>query len=157
MRIAFLPLLLATVGLAASQLVGAQVYEDGPKGGREERARQSWMLQCQGCHRPEGGATEPGTPALAGHVATFLNVEGGREYLARVPGVATANLNDEKLAELLNWTLRHFDGGKIPADFRPYTAEEIGRLRRQPLRTEAKAVRADLLARYAAGRAGTSR
>jgi hypothetical protein len=82
---------------------------------------------------------------MTGIVARFLEIPGGREYLARVPGVATAALTDAQLAELLNWTLYRFDAAHVPAGFKPYTAAEMGALRRHPLRTEAKAVRAALM------------
>lgn len=110
-------------------------------------ARQNWILKCQGCHRPDATGTPETTPAMAGIVAKFLHVPGGREYLARVPGVATAPIGDAELADLLNWTLYRFDGAHVPADFRPYSAEEIGRLRKAPFRTEAPAVRAALAAK----------
>lgn len=110
------------------------------------RARQNWILQCQGCHRPSATATEGSTPALAGSVARFLGVPGGRAYLSRVPGVATAALDDGELRDLLNWTLYQYDGAHIPAGFKPYTVEEVARWRRQPLRTEAGAVRRSLVA-----------
>lgn len=130
-------------GLVAQPPLAAHGYDPD----RSDRlARQSWMLQCQGCHRPTGMGTPPGTPPLAGQVASFLKIKGGREYLGRVPGVATAALDDAELANLLNWTLRTFDPGNIPQGFAPYTADEIGRLRRQPLRTDAKAVRQSLVA-----------
>lgn len=110
------------------------------------RARQHWILQCQGCHRPDATATTGSTPALAGTVARFLAVPGGRVYLVRVPGVATAGLTDRNLAELLNWTLYRYDRAHIPAGFRPYTVAEVARWRRQPFRTEAGAVRRRLVA-----------
>ena len=110
-------------------------------------ARQNWILKCQGCHRPDATGTAQTTPAMAGVVAKFLHVPGGREYLGRVPGVATAPVGDAELADLLNWTLYRFDGAHVPADFKPYTAEEVGKLRRAPLRTEAPVVRAALMAK----------
>lgn len=110
-------------------------------------ARQNWILKCQGCHRPDATGTAATTPAMAGVVAKFLHVPGGREYLGRVPGVATAPVGDAELADLLNWTLYRFDGAHVPADFKPYTAEEVGKLRRAPLRTEAPVVRAALMAK----------
>ncbi len=76
----------------------------------------------------------------------FTNVPGGREYLVRVPGVAAAPLSDADLAELLNWLLWRFDGGHLQADFRPYASEEVGNLRKRPLRTEASRVRARIVA-----------
>ncbi|MBB4630986.1 cytochrome C [Sphingosinicella soli] len=108
-------------------------------------ARQNWILKCQGCHRPDATGTPETTPAMAGIVAKFLHVPGGREYLARVPGVATAPVSDAELADLLNWTLYRFDAGHVPADFKPYSAAEIGKLRKAPLRTEAPAMRAALM------------
>ena len=111
----------------------------------ETLALQHYMLQCQGCHRPDGTGTMATAPPMTGMVARFLTVPGGREFLARVPGVATAVLTDAELAQLLNWTLYRFDSAHVPAGFQPYTAAEIGALRRHPLRTEAKAVRAQLI------------
>lgn len=108
-------------------------------------ARQNWILKCQGCHRPDATGSAETTPAMAGIVAKFLHVPGGREYLGRVPGVATAPISDAELADLLNWTLYRFDGAHVPANFKPYTASEIGKLRKAPLRTEAPAMRAALV------------
>jgi hypothetical protein len=111
----------------------------------QDIAHQYWMLKCQGCHRPDASGTPQTAPALAGSVSAFLSLPGGREYLGRVPGVATTDLTDEQLAALLNWTLQHFDAGHVPKDFEPYTAIEIGILRSHPLRTEAASVRAALV------------
>jgi hypothetical protein len=85
---------------------------------------------------------------MAGTVARFLQSPGGREYLSRVPGVATAALGNRDLAELLNWTLWRFDAGHMPTNFKPYTADEVGRLRKTPLRTEAAQTRAGLVAMW---------
>ena len=111
------------------------------------RAWQNWTLNCQGCHRPDGSGTEGTAPSLAGTVARFLTVPGGREYLARVPGVATSPLSNADLAEVVNWMLWRFDREHLPAGFLPYTAEEMGRLRTAPLRMEASQMRAALLAK----------
>jgi mono/diheme cytochrome c family protein len=92
-----------------------------------------YMLNCAGCHRPDGVATPGSLPALAGSVGRFVRVPGGREYLARVPGVATSALDDAALAAVLNWMLERFAPPAAPEGFAPYTAEEVGRLRRQPL------------------------
>lgn len=111
------------------------------------RARQHYILQCQGCHRPDATGTPATTPTMANFAARFLSVSGGREYLSRVPGVATAALSDKDLAELLNWTLIRFDPANMPTNFKPYDAAEVARLRRQPLRTEASSVRQQLVAK----------
>lgn len=113
------------------------------------RAKQNWMLSCQGCHRADATGTPQTTPTMAGFVAKFLHVPGGREYLVQVPGVATAALSDADLAEVVNWSLVRFDAANVPADFRPYTPAEIGRLRLKPLRAEAMTIRASMVARFA--------
>jgi mono/diheme cytochrome c family protein len=111
-----------------------------------DRAWQNYALNCQGCHRADGAGDGHSAPALAGHVAIFTQLIGGREYLGRVPGVATSPLSDADLAELLNWVLWRFDPAEVPKGFRPYDAAELGDLRAHPLRTEALAARARLLA-----------
>ena len=110
-----------------------------------ERAWQHYALNCQGCHRPDGAGSEKTAPPLTGFVATFTRVAGGREYLVQVPGVATSPVSDAELAELLNWMLWRFDGTNVPADFEPYSATEVGLLRKTPLRTEASRLRERLL------------
>ena len=125
--------------LLALALVGAAAA------GEVSGPERDYTLNCQGCHRADGGGT-PGTiPALAGSVARFLAVPGGREFLVQVPGVAGGPLDDAATAAVLNWLLRRFDSAHVPADFRPYTAEEVGRLRQKPL-TDVDGVRAKLLA-----------
>jgi cytochrome c553 len=114
-----------------------------------QRAWQHWVLNCQGCHRPDGTGSEATAPSIAGTVARFLHAPGGREYLGQVPGVATSPLGDADLAEVLNWMLWRFDAAHIPATFQPYTADEVGRLRQHPLRIEASRVRNDLLKKAA--------
>ena len=68
-------------------------------------AWQNWTLNCQGCHRLDGSGSDGTAPSLAGTVAKFLWVPGGREYLIRVPGVATSPLSDADLAEVMNCML----------------------------------------------------
>lgn len=113
------------------------------------QARQNYILKCQGCHGANAADNARSTPPMAGTVSRFLTVEGGREFLVRVPGVATAALNDAELAELLNWTLYRFDPDHLPKGFRPYETAEVSRLRKIPLRTDAAALRAKLIGQIA--------
>jgi cytochrome c553 len=133
--------LVSVVGMATAQSPGAS-----PAGVMNpQRAWQNWTLNCQGCHRPDGTGSDGTAPSLAGTVSKFLTVPGGREYLGRVPGVATSPLSNEDLANLVNWMFWRFDKEHMPADFLPFTAEEIGRLRARPLRLEASQMRSELL------------
>jgi cytochrome c553 len=110
------------------------------------RAWQNWTLNCQGCHRADGSGTVGTAPPIKDTVARFLHAPGGREYLAEVPGVAAAPFSDEEIAELMNWMLRRYDAAHLPANFQPYTAEEIARLRLTPLGMDATVLRTKLLA-----------
>lgn len=112
------------------------------------QAHEDYVLKCQGCHRPDGSGDDHSNPAMRGVVARFLGVAGGREFLGRVPGVATTNLDDRRLANLLNWTLYRFDPAHIPAGFAPYTPEEIGRLRANPIRLDRVETRTRLVAAF---------
>jgi cytochrome c553 len=133
-------------GNAGAQTPAPNTADSSPAGvDNPQRAWQHWTLNCQGCHRPDGTGSAGTTPSLAGTAARFLSVPGGREYLGRVPGVATSGLSNADLSELMNWMLWRFDKEHMPANFQPFTAAEIGQLRTAPLRLEASQMRADLL------------
>jgi cytochrome c553 len=138
----------------AAPVLHAQAAAPQPAGVQNsQRAWQNWTLNCQGCHRPDGTGSAGTTPGVAGTVAKFLAVARGREYLARVPGVATSPLSDGDLSEVLNWMLWRFDREDLPADFVPFTAAEVAGLRKRPLRLEASQMRSELLAKAGAAAA----
>lgn len=115
----------------------------------ERLARFDWAMQCRGCHGANGENSRNGVPVLAGEVAKFLSVAGGRGFLVQVPGVANAPLSDKRLADLTNWMLVTFDAAHMPPDFVPYQASEVGRLREKALAVEVNAVRRKLRAAIA--------
>lgn len=116
---------------------------------RTETPQVDYLLQCQGCHRADGGETPGAVPALRDSVGRFLGVPGGREYLIRVPGSAQSPLDDAELAAVLNWMIERFGPAEVSASFTPFTTEEIARLRRPPL-TDVANARNDLVRRMAA-------
>ncbi|MFV0276835.1 MAG: c-type cytochrome [Parahaliea sp.] len=93
--------------------------------------RNHYMLHCQGCHTPDGRGAEGKVPNLNGFMGYFLSVEGGREFLIQVPGAAQSALSDEALAAVTNWMLVNFSRWQLPAQFRPYSAAEVGALRKE--------------------------
>ena len=112
-----------------------------------ERARVNYMLNCQGCHLPDGDGVGD-IPRMKGFVGNFLRVPGGREFVVQVPGSANAALDDDALAELLNWMLVEISASELPENFAPYTAQEVGRHRAQPL-SDVNALRTQLIQRIA--------
>lgn len=141
---------LALAGLfGASVTLAAEAGERAIPGVSNPRqAHQDYILKCQGCHRPDGSGDDRSNPPLRGVVARFLTIAGGRAFIGQVPGVATVDLDDRRLAELVNWTLHTFDAEHLPRDFRPYSPEEIAALRRTPLRLDRVATRARLTAGF---------
>jgi mono/diheme cytochrome c family protein len=92
-----------------------------------------YVLHCQGCHQAGGLGLAGAVPALKDSVARVVAAPGGREYVSRVPGVAQSQLDDAAVARLLNWMVAYYDPAHLPADFRPFTAEEIAAGRKRPL------------------------
>jgi len=104
----------------------------------------NYILHCQGCHQADGAGTPEKVPALRQEVGRFLQVEGGREFLIQVPGTSQSALSDSEVAAVLNWILENFSRDELPAEFIPYTTEEIAQYRR-PL-ANVSAVRTKLVA-----------
>lgn len=96
---------------------------------RVEGAARDYSRNCQGCHGHAGYSVDE-IPVLKDRVGYFVHTPEGRAYLVRVPNVAQAHLSDERLARLLNWLLVTYSARQMPADFTPYSAEEVGRVRR---------------------------
>jgi len=95
------------------------------------RAKFNYQMFCQGCHVADGSGHKS-VPELKGFIHKFMSSQQGREYLIRVPGSANSTLNNEELAELMNWMLREF-GNSQEAQWQPYQAEEVGEYRKRPL------------------------
>ncbi len=93
-------------------------------------ASEAYQLHCSGCHGPDGRGDDRIVPSLR-EIGPLMHVEGGREYLARVPGVAQAPLPSDELATLLNYILLEMAGVESLV---PFTEDEIASLRTSPLR-----------------------
>jgi mono/diheme cytochrome c family protein len=121
-------LLLAALTIALTA-PAARAADDTP------RERERYRLHCSGCHGEDGRGTPGVTPSLHG-LARLARSDEGRAYLARVPGVAQAPVDDDDLADLLNWVIAEFSEEPLTP---PYSAKEIGALRQHPLRDPARA------------------
>lgn len=106
---------------------------------------QDFARNCQGCHRADGMGAPGAVPRLRAFVGHFTRLPEGRSFLVRVPGVAYAMLDDARLAAVLNWMLETYSPDELAPNFKGYTAQEVGALRRVPL-ADAKRTRARLVA-----------
>lgn len=136
-----------TLLAAAALMSGGAARANEPMATRAtdlQLGRQNYVLDCMGCH-DTGGAGDIGRiPPLHNSAARFLLAPHGREYLARVPGSSSASLSDDELAGVLNYILRDLNREVLPHDFKPYTAEEVARIRTPALADPAKQ-RAELI------------
>jgi mono/diheme cytochrome c family protein len=112
-------LIFATLGfLLVAPPAGADSYEE-----------HDYILNCSGCHRIDGTGSRTVPSLLA--MPELNGKPGAREYWVRVPGAAQAPLSDARLAALMNWLVQRFTAEQPEPE---YTAEEVGRLRSNPLR-----------------------
>ncbi len=93
-------------------------------------AFKDYMLTCGGCHRFDGeGVGRNAVPSFRDSIGMFTQIPEGREYMIRVPGASQSPLINAELAEVLNWMVATYSPGQLAADFRPFTANEVGAVR----------------------------
>lgn len=124
-----------------------------PAARAEQPAGVNYMLQCMGCHLPDGSGGPPDVPDIRGEMGCMLSVPGGREYLVQVPGSSQAPLSDAELAAVVNYMLETFNADTLPADYAPLTEAEVTAWRDAWL-PDVAAVRQELMARLPADCAG---
>lgn len=95
----------------------------------DQRASANYKLYCQGCHLADATGLENEVPRMKDFVGYFLHSQEGREFVIRVPGVATSSLPDDQLTELMNWLLVTFSKEQLPDSFEPFSVTEVSALR----------------------------
>lgn len=96
--------------------------------------RSLYLLRCSGCHQVNGaGSPGGGVPPLPGYLGPMAADPEGRIYIAHVPGVAAARLNDLQLVEVLNYLIDEW--GEQPNGEKPryFTVEELRDLQATPV------------------------
>lgn len=90
----------------------------------------SYALHCSGCHTMSGeGSPDAGIPTFIGSVGTIAGSDIGRTYMMHVPGVISAGLSDEGIAEVMNYILDVWGDGAPH-----FTAAEVTTRRAVPVR-----------------------
>jgi mono/diheme cytochrome c family protein len=130
--------LAAALLLLAATPAAAADPEIRPDLDRYAGAALDYAHRCKGCHGFRGQGTPGHVPRLAGFVGWYTHLPEGREYLMRVPGVARSQLDDERLAAVLDWMLGTLSPAEVAPGFPTFTAEEVGRARREPLQGRAE-------------------
>ena len=100
----------------------------------QEAGRTNFILRCAGCHAMDGSGSEPGgIPDFRNYVGAFAQTEDGRRYLMHVPGVVSASLTDQQIADVMNYVMETWGGTSLPADYRAFTGAEVATLRAEPV------------------------
>ncbi|HEX5393687.1 MAG TPA: cytochrome c [Rhodocyclaceae bacterium] len=112
----------AWLAVASLFFTGSATAADTPQ--------KNYRLFCMGCHGADGsGSPQNGIPSMKGEVGYFLRLPAGRAYLSQVPGTLNTPLNNQQTAELLNWVMANIAKDSVPADFKPYTGDEVAAYR----------------------------
>jgi hypothetical protein len=104
-----------------------------PVNATAEEPRIAYWLHCAGCHGLQGLGAPPEVPSLIDEPGRIVQLPGGREYMVAIPGVSQAGLNDVELAKVLNYMMHEFSPRTLPAEFEPFSADEVGRFRAEAL------------------------
>jgi len=107
-------------------------------------AQANYMLNCMGCHLPDGSGAAGKVPSVRESLVTLSSSAAGRRFLVQVPGASQSPLTDLELAQVLNWMVRNLSAPAVPADFIDFTAAEVASYRRPPL-VKVRETRAGLL------------
>jgi mono/diheme cytochrome c family protein len=137
--------------LAAAVLAQAQT-----SAGSTDAGASVYTTNCAACHQAGGTGVPAAFPPLAGHFPDLLKQTDGRSYVSKVllfglEGAISVNgnnyagamppwgtLSDNDIAAVLNYVANAWDNGKaLPADFKPFTSDEIKALRTPPLKSAA--------------------
>lgn len=128
-------------------LLTALLTAFGPSAVAADKAEINYLLYCGGCHLHDGRGAPPEVPTLHDVPGRIESMNGGRDYLVRVPGAAQAPMTDADLAVVLNYLLETFSSATLADDFKPYTATEVASYRRNilqdPLKRRAEIIEAN--------------
>ena len=133
-----MPVLLTLAGAAASTAAGTLGRQAEPRAGAPSVAitssvRSLYVVNCAGCHGRDGVGTRAGNVPDMRQLGRFLQLDGGREFVIKVPGVMGSGLSDRQVADVTNWVLATIAPASVPAGHAPYDAVEVRRAREQPL------------------------
>lgn len=122
------------LGPVQAQIVTAATGQTMAEFRNRSSAYKDYTLNCAGCHRMDGSGTPgrpEGVPDLRNSLGSFTHLREGRDYLIRVPGASDSLLSNGELAHVLNYMVARFDPELAGVEFKPFTANEVGAVRRQ--------------------------
>lgn len=101
--------------------------------GLADNGHLNYLLHCRGCHTPTGVAVPSVNMPSLRKLGPLLGTAEGRKYILQIPGVAHTPLNNEEVAEVLNWIVINFNPDASKRRFTLFTAAEVAVARTQIL------------------------
>lgn len=99
------------------------------------QGQSDFIEYCGGCHGLTGLSAPARVPQLTDRVGFFMCTPAGRDYLVRLPNVAHAPISGaDELAAVMNFVVFKLGGRSVPTGAKPYTADEVERLRKSPIK-----------------------
>jgi hypothetical protein len=97
-------------------------------------AQSDYLEQCGGCHGMQGDTTPAPIPVLRDRVGYFMCTQAGRDYLLRLPNIVNARVDDESLADMMNFVVFSLGGRSAPPNAPRFTTADVARLRPHVMR-----------------------
>jgi cytochrome c553 len=121
--------------LVASLMLGSVFAQaDEPSVGRLSPVQTTYLARCGGCHGIQGVSEPSVVPTLRHNLTQFLCTREGRQYLIRLPSIASSPLSDQALTELMNFVVFGLGATADRVVTAPaYRASEVHELRARPL------------------------
>lgn len=94
-----------------------------------DNGHKNYLLHCRGCHTPTGAAIPAINMPSLHELGPLLGSDEGRQYIVQIPGVAHTPLDDEEVAEVLNWIVKNFNAEAFTSGFKLFTASEVAQAR----------------------------
>ncbi len=129
-------------GAAAALLAATATWAAAPAN-LTPKPQADYMLNCQGCHLPDGTGAAGKVPSLRTSLTPLAQSAAGRPLPGAGAGRGAVGLSDAELAQVLNWMVRNLSA-RPPPQWREFTAQEVTRYRATPL-VAVRATRARLL------------
>lgn len=125
----------AQAAVAQATVIGkqARIAAHAESVTRTSSVRSQFVLHCAGCHGLDASGSVVGNVPDMRRLGRFLRVDGGREFVIKVPGVMGSGLSDQQVAEVTNWVLSTLAADSVPPAHTTYTADEVRRARAAPL------------------------
>jgi mono/diheme cytochrome c family protein len=95
--------------------------------------RSLYVVHCAGCHGMDASGSPSANVPDMRRLGNFLLLDGGREFVIKVPGVMGSGLTDQQVADVTNWLLATLAKDSLPAGHVAYDVAEVQRARAVPL------------------------